>query len=135
MQDFKALLKEHGYRATSGRIALLTLLWKENKPLTVDEIKKRLESKLDMVTLYRALEALSKSGVVHRVELGHGHAHYELEKKHHHHVVCTDCGEIEDVEVAEIEGLEARLSKSTRRFKSIYSHNVEFFGLCKACSN
>ena len=44
-----------------------------------------------------ALEALANKNIIRRVDLGHSHTHYEMEKKHHHHVVCTDCGDVEDV--------------------------------------
>lgn len=127
--DFKALLQEAGYKATLGRLALLELLWGEEKPLAVHSIEKKLKGKMNEVTLYRALEALAEKGVIRRVDLGHGHAHYELEKKHHHHLVCTDCGVVEDVNVCPLP-----LVENSKKFKSIYSHNLEFFGVCRSCS-
>lgn len=134
MQDFKELLRQKGYRATPGRITLLELLWREKEPLTVAEIKTRMGSKLDTVTLYRALEALFQKGIIRRVDLAHGHAHYELEQEHHHHLVCTDCGKLEDIEVREMEKAGENVLKTSKQFKSIYSHELEFFGLCNKCS-
>jgi Fur family ferric uptake transcriptional regulator len=128
--DFKAQLKDAGFKATPRRIELLELLWKEKEPLAVGMLAAKLKGEMNEVTLYRALEVFADAGLIRRVDLGHGHGHYEMEKKHHHHVVCTDCGTIEDVTVCPLPALE----KSSRRFKSIYSHNVEFFGLCKECS-
>lgn len=132
--DFKVLLKQNGYRSTVGRTALLETLWNEKKPLTVGELAKRLRS-LDQVTLYRALESFAQKGMIRRMELGHGHAHYEMEKEHHHHVVCTDCGKVEDVTGCSLEGMDTKVAKESRSFKSIYSHNVEFFGRCNACTH
>jgi Fe2+ or Zn2+ uptake regulation protein len=128
--DFKARLKDAGFKITPRRLELLDLLWKEEKPLAVGTLGAKLKGGINEVTLYRALEALAGAGLIRRVDLGHGHVHYEMEKKHHHHVVCTDCGTIEDVTICPLPALE----KSSRRFKSIYSHNVEFFGQCNNCS-
>src|SRR3989344_7644364 len=92
--DFPALLRKSGLRATGGRIQLLKTLAQEKKPITIDELKEKLGSHLDMVTLYRALEALKSANIVERMDLQHGHAHYELSagRAHHHHAVCRSCG-------------------------------------------
>ncbi len=132
--DFKGALKEAGFKATPGRLQLLEVLWKESKPLTVIEIQKRLHNNLNEVTLYRALEAFAKAGLVRRADFGHDHAHYELAigKPHHDHIVCTDCGRVDDIEDRALERAVERASKGSREF-TIYSHNLEFFGLCKKC--
>ncbi len=133
--DFKALLKAAGFKATPGRLQLLEVLNKESEPLTVLEIQKRLRGKLNEVTLYRALEAFAKAGLVRRVDLNHDHAHYELAagRKHHDHVVCTNCGTVEDIEGCALAPLEKKALVQSN-FLSIYSHNLEFFGLCRTCS-
>ncbi len=131
---FAKLLRDNGFRVTPGRVAILTTLAKEARPLTVGQVGEALKNKLDSVTLYRALEALQEKGIIRRVDLGHGHAHYELQQSHHHHLVCTDCGAIEDIESPMLEKAVLAVAKDTRRFKSIYSHNIEFFGSCVSCS-
>ena len=135
--DPKIVLQSAGYRATPGRIKLLELLAKVDKPLTVAQIQAKLGSKkLDEATLYRALEALAASGVIKRVDLGHAHAHYEFEKTHHHHIVCSNCNTVEDVNHAAVEKELQKMLGGSNQFsvKSIYSHNLEFFGLCNQCS-
>jgi Fur family ferric uptake transcriptional regulator len=134
-QDFKELLKGVGFKATPGRLLLLEALQKELEPLPVLEIQKKLKNKLNEVTLYRALEAFATAGLVRRVDLNHDHAHYELAvgREHHDHVVCTDCGIIEDIEGCALVPLEKR-ALTQSKFKSIYSHNLEFFGLCRSCA-
>ncbi len=92
--DFKTLLKEAGHKATPGRILLLSTLWEEEEPISVDDLQKKLKGKPDKVTLYRTLELLVKSGIVRSIDFRHGHIHYELNilRDHHHHIVCTSCG-------------------------------------------
>lgn len=134
--DYKALLRNAGFRATPGKIALLELLRKENNPRTVAEIQKKLKQKQDTVTLYRSLEGLTAAGIVSRSELGHGHAHYELlaGKGHHHHLVCTNCEQVEDFSDPLLENALMRAEKNAKSFKSINSHSLELFGLCKSCA-
>lgn len=90
MNNFKELLQSKGFRATPGRIALLKALSLAKRPLTVDEIGRRLD--LNVVTLYRALNDLADRGLLLR-GLGTGDAiHFSYPKDHHHHMVCVGCG-------------------------------------------
>jgi Fe2+ or Zn2+ uptake regulation protein len=99
--DFGIQLHEHGFRATPGRIRLLWTLWFAKRPLTVDEIARRINK--DVVTVYRALEDLREAGLIVRGIGAAGIsgdrkgdirvAHFSYAKKdHHHHLICADCG-------------------------------------------
>lgn len=134
--DIPALLRENGLRATPGRIQLLQVLSKERLPLPVERLKEKLEEKLDTVTVYRTLEALRSAGLVERTDLQHGHAHYELMhgRPHHHHAVCRTCGLIEDIEVPHAKDPAKDAERSARKFSSIDSYALEFFGTCTRCA-
>jgi len=128
-------LRTHGSKATSGRVELFEVLEKSKIPLSIPEIMKNMGKKVNQTTVYRALESLVEAGMVYRVDLGHSHAHYELcgENNHHHHIVCKQCGKIEDVAVCESKELEKTVLKKSTSFSVIKSHALEFFGLCKQC--
>jgi Fur family ferric uptake transcriptional regulator len=134
--DPAAILRKAGYRATPGRIKLLEMLEKATQPLTVAQIHAKVGSKeLNEVTLYRALEALAASGIVRRVDLQQGHAHhYELVGTHHHHIVCTDCGTVEDFSDKLCDSVVEKATKKSSSFKIITSHSMELFGVCANCS-
>lgn len=119
-------------RSTKERAYIQAVLEHATKPLTVSEIKKLLRTPVHTATVYRALDDLVASGVVRRVELGGRSAHYERSDEHHHHIVCTSCGDIEDVQ-REPAGLERRALIGSKKFTSIRSHSLEFFGVCKRC--
>lgn len=119
-------------RSTSERRGLLAVLQKSTRPLTAAEIKKALGASTHTATVYRALDHFVHSGEVRRVELGGRAAHYELEREHHHHIVCTSCGDIEDVRW-EPRDLESRVLKESKKFRAIGSHSLEFFGICNRC--
>ncbi len=130
-------LRNAGSKATPGRIALLEFLEKSKRPLSIPRIAKGLHNTLSPVTLYRALETLAGSGIIRRVDLGHSHAHYEfvMESGHHHHLVCTNCGAIEDIPTCDVEALGKKILKKSKTFVSIKSHSLEFFGLCAVCAH
>ncbi|HVV15019.1 MAG TPA: Fur family transcriptional regulator [Candidatus Paceibacterota bacterium] len=133
--DIARRLREAGFKATPGRIRIIEALGAREKPMTVGEVAKGTKGKLNETTLYRALEAFAQAGIVRRVDLHHSHAHYELQKTHHHHLVCTNCGAVEDVAACAVEPMEKVALRGSRTFASIMSHDLEFFGTCKTCTS
>ncbi len=133
---FAELLRVAGFKATRQRLMLLNVLSKEDRPLTVSEIKERL-MEVDQVTIYRALEAMADKNIVRKVDTKHAYTHYELvaTKKHHHHAICVVCGKIEDVELCLPTTLEREVEKSLKNFSSISGHSLEFIGRCKQCTH
>lgn len=83
-------LRAAGLRATKGRMALLHLLEGAKRPLSAQDIGKRLD--LNLVSVYRALESLTAAGLVRHGSDGRV-AHFSYGPgPHHHHMVCADCG-------------------------------------------
>lgn len=126
------LLQSRGLKVTQQRLALLSVLRKQRKPQTVEKLQERVPV-LKMPTVYRMLEDFVAVDLAHRVDLGHGHAHYEFAdpNNHHHHLVCQDCGDVQDVIVPEEEKVVARVARR-HRF-AVRSHSFELFGLCRSC--
>lgn len=132
---FPTLLRNEGLKATPGRVAILKILAKSQKPLSIHSLKETLGNQLDMVTIYRALEALIAGKLVQRVDFGHVHAHYEVIEKnrHHHHLICKICGRVEDIAGCVTKNLEKIVLVNSKSFKNIISHSVELSGMCKQC--
>jgi Fur family transcriptional regulator, ferric uptake regulator len=130
-------LRDHGFRITEGRIKLLKLLYTAREPLSIQAVSGLWKGKqLNQTTLYRTLTDLTEAGIVRRVDLNTGTAHFEYtpDRPHHHHIICSDCGTIENIDTCFIGGLQEKLTQDSKRFKNIYSHNLEFFGHCKSCT-
>jgi len=91
---YATALRAAGFRATYGRVVLLSMLAEVGKPLSVGSLAQKLKGKLDLTNTYRALEALQEAGLVRRVDLGHVHTHYSanLSRKHEHAFICASCG-------------------------------------------
>jgi Fe2+ or Zn2+ uptake regulation protein len=139
MKQTLELLKQHGARLTKTRLAVLEIFFRHSQPFSVAEILVSLKKQgivVNKTTVYREMEFLLEKGIVTAVFIDEKHTKYELNLGHHHHLVCRNCGNIEEVEMKEIEDLfdvvEKKL-KQKMKFTNI-SHSLEFFGICKKCS-
>jgi Fur family ferric uptake transcriptional regulator len=121
-------------KKTPARVAVTEFLNKSKEPVDVSQIisyLRRMELGTNKVTVYRIMDYLYQNGIVDKMEFGEGKFRYEMKKNHHHHLICTDCGQIEEVEGDFLKKLEEEVYK-TKGFK-VKSHSLEFFGLCKNC--
>ena len=88
-----------------------------------------------MATVYRSLHLLENMKMVKRYDLGDGVARFELlaegDDGHHHHLVCTRCSTVVEIDECFTQELEEKIA-ARNGFKSI-SHKLEFFGICPEC--
>ena len=133
-----ALLWSCGMKATKPRLEIIESLFKEKKPLSIADIYAGIKSKVDLATMYRVLEQLCKVGKVTKIQNPKNNSFmYEIRygRSHHHHITCTTCGEMEDVIGCDADDLNTSARAHLKKFKSIQSHSLEFFGLCRKCEN
>ena len=135
------IFEENEIKKTLARTSILDILRKVKKPIDVGEIIERLKSmkiKVDRVTVFRNINLLVKKRLIDKVEFNEGKYRYEIASlPHHHHLVCTDCGNIDDIESESLHSEIDKISKTVNKnfnFK-IEEHKVEFFGKCKTCKN
>lgn len=133
--SMKEALKATGLRKTAHRLALLGTLATATGPKTAEELHARMEA-IDLVTVYRNLQSLTSAGLVREVRFKDAALRYELadEHAHHHHVVCKECGTVDELEDCGAEALEKKALIASKRFASIDEHSLEFFGTCRACA-
>lgn len=133
--DCKNELNEVDLRATPARIALMRLLESSDKPLDVQTMIAYLEKKnikVDPATVFRIVNMFTDKGLLKPIQLQEGKFRYELEAKaDHHHLVCTHCGDIQDISDCNIDMFEKNIEKK-KQFK-VTSHALEFFGICANC--
>ena len=130
--DLKHLLTTAHIRVTPKRLTLLSALSRTRQPSSAEMLHARV-GEMDLVTIYRNLQEFRKAGIVREVRFKDGIARYELSHSHHHHLVCTACGLIEELDVCE-GTLEKKALQHSRCFEAISEHALEFFGLCKKCA-
>src|SRR5206468_12880339 len=95
-------LRRKSRRMTIPRQAILNIL-RGRRPLTIKEIHNALSpGDCDLATVYRSLHLLERMGMVKRFNLGQSAARFELlgegDDGHHHHLVCTRCSDIIELE-------------------------------------
>lgn len=129
------LIKNSGLKTTLARVKILEVLQQVSQPVDVLEVREFLQKRnlqVNLTTIYRCLESFLKAGIVTRVEFQEGKYRYELSQlKHHHHLVCKNCGKVEDVDDCSVEDLEKNLMKKSGFL--IKTHSLEFYGRCKNC--
>ena len=124
------------FKKTPAREAITEFLSKSDSPVDVLAVINFLRSKhlnTNKVTVYRIMDFLLKNEVIDRVEFGEGKFRYEIKKTHHHHLICTNCGKVEDVKADFVSNLEHKIREKNGFL--VKSHSLEFFGLCKSCQN
>ncbi len=129
-------LRRGARKVTGPRQAILEVLRKHASPLTNREIRAALgKEDCDLATIYRNMHTLEKMGLVRRYDFGDGAARFELTSEgdttHHHHIVCTRCGLIVEVDDCFPEEFQAVVA-SRHGFVGV-SHRLEFFGICPKC--
>lgn len=128
------LLRGRGIRPTPRRVMLLDALIAFARPVSAEELFARVK-KADLVTVYRTLESFAHSGLVREVRFKDTTVRYELaEKNHHHHLVCTNCGIVDELPECDLRSLEAAVLKRSKKFRSLEEHALEFFGTCVSCA-
>ncbi len=134
--NFTELLRNAGYKATPSRIQILDVLAKEQHPVNIAFLYKKLKGKMDQTTIYRTLNSLVESKFVNKTQIDNLAAYFELAlgRAHHHHIVCTSCQKIEDFMVSDEERLEKQALQKSKSFSKITSHTFELYGLCNFCA-
>ncbi|WP_125154656.1 Fur family transcriptional regulator [Clostridium rectalis] len=140
VERLKNTLKEKGYKLTPQRRAIVDIIIKnEGSHLTTEELYNLVKEEcpeIGLATVYRTVLLLEEMGIVTRLDLNDGCSRYELvhedENHQHHHLICTNCGKVLEVEGDLLEVLEHNI-ESKYDFK-IKDHSVKFYGICSECS-
>ena len=113
-------------RLTKPRRAVLAAVERHDGAFTVEDIHR--EAGTSLATTYRTIDLLRQCGAVHALP----NAHYvRCAPTHHHHLVCTTCGSVEDTDLCA-----APPDDELRRrygFRAS-SHELEIYGTCKRCA-
>ena len=124
-------------RYTRNRRAIVEVLERTDRPLTISEIRDG--RSLAQSSVYRNLTVLLEAGVVRRLLGTDELARFELAEDladHHHHLLCSTCGSVSDVRAAP--KLERALSEAARLAADeagfeVTEHRIDLVGRCSAC--
>ena len=135
LHDCKDELRGFDLRATPARVAVMNFLEKTSQPVDVNSVIDYLNTsgiKTDPATVFRMMNTLTQKGIIMPIQFYEGKTRYELSNKDdHHHLICDNCGKIEDISDITIPELEKEI-KAKQKFL-VKRHSLEFFGLCALC--
>ncbi|ROO90967.1 Fur family ferric uptake transcriptional regulator [Actinocorallia herbida] len=132
--DSAAQLRGAGLRVTSARVAILETL-RFARHLTAEEVAGKVRERVGHVSsqaVYEALNALTDTGLLRRIEPAGSPARYESRVgDNHHHLVCRSCGAVADVDCAV--GHAPCLEPANAAGFAVDEADVIYWGLCPAC--
>ncbi len=135
-------LKTMGLKVTVPRLKILDLFQKLSESqetgkrhLSAEEVYKLLlneNSDIGLATVYRVLTQFENAGILVRHHFDEGRATYELQEgRHHDHIVCVRCGQVEEFVDPEIE--KAQRQVATRLGYEMTDHSLVLYGICAEC--
>lgn len=126
-------LKSSGLKATLPRLKILEIFQNSKiRHLTAEDVYKLLLAEnmdIGLATVYRVLMQFEQAGLLHRNHFESGKAIFELnEGAHHDHLVCLDCGRVEEFFDDSIE--ERQRAIAQERGFTIAEHSLAIYGNC-----
>lgn len=128
-------LSQQGYRMTPQRLMIVSAIENSDNHISAEEIYAQVVTKypnVNVSTVYRTMELLEQLRLVTKTDLGGGRVMYHpLEKGHHHHLVCRECGAIIDLDESVLLPLKEKLLRDYQFFADL--RHLGILGLCVNC--
>lgn len=126
-------LKNNGLKATLPRLKILDVFQRGvQRHMTAEDVFRHLlkeNTDVGLATVYRVLTQFEQAGILSRNHFESGKAVYELnEGQHHDHMVCLDCGRVEEFYDPEIESRQQAVA--TAKGFVIADHALSLYAHC-----
>jgi Fur family transcriptional regulator, ferric uptake regulator len=133
--DTAELLRRAGHKMTPQRLLIVRALRHTEGHVTaarlVDEVRESYPF-VDVSTVYRTLDVLKRMRLVTATDMGSGDAVFEwAPEQPHHHMICTSCGYVAEIDHEYLESLEQGLTRDFGFSPDL--HHFAIFGLCREC--
>lgn len=132
---FRAHLAKNGLRLTDQRRRILDYFLEADRHLSQEEIFASLRQYgIGRATVFRTLKMLEEAGLVNHVVGKTGTPRFELnlERPHHDHLICVECGRIQEVRWPKLEQIQERTCRKIGFTPKWHRH--EIFGVCRDCA-
>jgi len=130
-------LKSIGLKATFPRLKILDVFRKADvRHMSAEDVYRSLINEnieIGLATVYRVLTQFEQAGLLVRSQFDSGKAVFELnEGDHHDHLVCTNCGKVEEFYDPDIEKRQQKIAED-HNFR-LTGHALSLYGICKNCN-
>lgn len=132
--EFRAICKRAGVAVTHQRQVVYEALRSMHGHPSPEEVYERVKKQIpsiSLATVYKNIHFLIGKGVFHEVSLHYGSLRVETNTKAHHHLVCTACKSITDIDAEEL-GFTSKARKLRSGFLA-QRYAVDVLGLCANC--
>ena len=129
-------LREKGLKQSAKRDRVLQVFLDTRDHLSTEDLHRLVKEKdpsIGFTTVYRTLKLLTQCGLAFEVDFQDGVARYEsgLNRRTHHHMVCTSCGDSVEFFAPELEEVQRRIGEEFNFEPS--RHTFQILGTCQAC--
>ncbi|MCE9601271.1 MAG: transcriptional repressor [Gemmatimonadetes bacterium] len=133
---FVGYLREHNLPVTAQRLAIAETLLTSHRHLSAEEVAQEVTAagrKVGTATVYRTIDTLLESGLVVERDFGEGFRRFEPARDipHHEHLICTQCGKVEEFRDERLERMTTIVAES--RGFARQRHRLVIHGVCKDC--
>ncbi len=136
LEIFRRYLRERSLPVTTQREQVAEVLFAAGGHLSVEDIEGLLRQRglhVGKATIYRTLDLLAQSGMVHERDFGEGFRRYERAPghPHHEHLICLRCGKVVEFANEKLERMK-ELIAAEYGFQHRH-HRLEIYGVCREC--
>ncbi len=130
---FSRFLKKKGHKITSQRLLVAERIFHMGAHFTVDSLAEALQDRrgeISRATIYRIVSLMVEAGQLSEHNFGQNAHYYEHTPghEHHDHIVCQDCGHIEEFMDPEIEKVQLEIAR--KHDFSLADHSLNLYGKC-----
>lgn len=137
----RSKLKNNGYKLTRQRFQIISVINKNKKHMSIDEIYSKVRRKnIGLSTVYRNVIILEKVGILKRINMSNAN-YYEIEcigeHKIHAHAQCTKCNKLIDIDENKMHGNWESIIRNMEKDYSIAVDSISIVvsSVCSKCSS
>jgi Fur family transcriptional regulator, peroxide stress response regulator len=135
ISQFRELCHQHGWAVTHQRQVIFETLMSTPGHPSPEEVYERVRKKIpaiSLATVYKTIHTFLNSGICGEVSVHHGSLRVDRNIRPHHHLVCTHCKAIVDIDDDDVEPV--RLRRPLPHEFQVQRCAVEILGLCPKCA-
>ena len=121
-------------RMTRQRRVILDELKSMKTHPTADElfhnVRRRIPN-ISLATIYRNLKQMAQAGIINEMRTTGSQRRYEGKADNHYHLMCVNCGRVDDAPVPPDQHLQEAVDRTTGY--TIIAHRIQFLGICPRC--
>ena len=133
-RGFRELCADHGLAATHQRQVLYEVMQRMPGHPSPEEVYARVKKRIpaiSLATVYKNIHLFVERGVLKQLSMHHGSLRVELNSLVHHHMVCSHCKGITDIEEKDL-GVLPSLQDLPEGFQ-VERYSIDLIGICAAC--